>query len=148
MKIKKNKTYVIAEGGINHNGNINHALNLAKSAKRAGCDAIKYQTYITEKRAHKNSPIFGILKKCELSFNDFVKIKSYCKSINIDFLTTAFDEESLDFVCDDLKIKKIKIASFDTSNLYFLRKIIKKNIKTIVSLGMTSIADINKLLLK
>lgn len=139
------KTYIIAEGGINHNGNLKYALNLAKDAKEAGCDAIKFQTYITEKRVVRTSPIFDILKKCELSFNDFKEIKYYCKSINIEFLTTAFDEESLDYVCDDLKIKQIKVASFDTSNLIFLKKIINKNIKTIISLGMTHLPDINKI---
>ena len=146
MKTQQNKTYVIAEGGINHNGNVNYAINLAKSAKQAGCDAIKFQTYITEKRVGKNSPIFSILKKCELSFEEFVQIKAYCKSIDIDFLTTAFDEESLNFVCDELNIKQIKVASFDTSNFSFLKKIIKKNITTIISLGMTSITEINKIL--
>jgi len=146
MKTKHNKTYVIAEAGINHNGNIKHALNLAKSAKSAGCDAIKYQTYITAKRVVKDSPIFSILKKCELTFKEFAEIKSYCQSINIDFLSTAFDEDSLNFLCDELKIKQVKVASFDTSNLSFLKKIIKKNINTIISLGMTSISDINRIL--
>ena len=58
------KTFVIAEIGINHGGNLKTAKKLIDSAVRAGVDAVKFQTYITEKRVKKNSPIFDILKKC------------------------------------------------------------------------------------
>ena len=71
------KTFVIAEIGINHGGNLKVAKKLIDSAARANVDAVKFQTYITEKRVKKNSPIFDILKKCELSFEEFRVLKNY-----------------------------------------------------------------------
>ena len=87
----KNKNFLIAEAGINHNGNIKTALKLVDVAKKNGADAIKFQTYITEKRVKKNSPIFEILKKSELAFNDFKTIKDYCDTKKIIFFSTPFD---------------------------------------------------------
>ena len=80
-----NKTFVIAEIGINHGGNLIKAKKLIDSAVRAGVDAVKFQTYITEKRVEKTSPIFKILKECELSFNDFAILKNYSdkKKLNL-----------------------------------------------------------------
>ena len=97
MKLKNNKTFIIAEIGINHNGSLPLAFKLINSAKRAGADAVKFQTYITEERAPKNSPIFNILKKCELSFEDFKKIKIYCDKKKIEFFSTPFDIKSFNF---------------------------------------------------
>ena len=73
------KKFLIAEAGINHNGNLKTALKLVKAAKKSGADAIKFQTYVTEKRINKKyTKIFNILKKCELNFNEFKIIKEYC----------------------------------------------------------------------
>ena len=94
----KNNFYTIAEIGINHNGSVKNALKLVKSAKKSGANSVKFQTYTTEKRAKKNSPIFDILKKCELSFNDFIEIKSYADSLGIEFFSTPFDNDSIDFL--------------------------------------------------
>ena len=84
-KIKKNQTYIIAEIGLNHNGNITMAKELIDSAKRAGADAVKFQTYITDKRVKKNSPIYNILKKCELPFRDFEILNNYSKKKKLIF---------------------------------------------------------------
>ena len=84
----KNYFYTIAEYGINHNGNLKNAIKLIKSAKKSGANSVKFQTYTTEKRVAKNSPIFDILKKCELSKHDFKIIKSYADEIKIDFFST------------------------------------------------------------
>ena len=143
--MSKSSTYIIAEAGINHNGKLKHALDLVKAAKKAGCDAIKFQTYITDLRVSKKSSIYEILKKCELKFKDFEIINSLCKKEKIDFLTTPFDINSLDFVVDNLNIKSLKIASFDTSNYQFLREVSKKRVNTIISLGMTSIETADKI---
>ena len=72
MLKKIKKVFIIAEIGLNHNGNLNQAYKLIRSAAKAGADAVKFQTYITEKRAKKDSPIFDILKECELNFSDFL----------------------------------------------------------------------------
>merc|ERR1712127_258248 len=90
--------------------------------------AVKFQTYITEKRVKKNSPIFDILKKCELSFEEFRVLKNYSQKKNIEFMSTPFDIESFNFL-KILKVSKIKIASFDTVNTKFLKEISKKKIK-------------------
>ena len=76
----KNNNFLIAEAGINHNGNLETALKLVDTAKKSGADAVKFQTYITEKRINKKyDKIFRILKKCELSFKNFEIINNYCK---------------------------------------------------------------------
>ena len=91
-------------------------------AKKSGADAIKFQTYITAKRVAQNSPIYKILKKCELSYYDFEKIKKYCDKKKIIFFSTPFDIESIEFL-EKLKVKLYKVASFR----YFEFSIIAKN---------------------
>lgn len=70
--------FLIAELGINHGGSIDKAIKLIDQAKLSGASAVKFQTYITEKRVPKNHKAFGILKKCELKFNQFEILKNYC----------------------------------------------------------------------
>ena len=89
--ITDNNTFIIAEIGINHNGDIEIAKKIIKSAARAGVDAVKFQTYITEKRVPSDSPIFNILKKCELSFDSFRILKKYSEDHNVIFFSTPFD---------------------------------------------------------
>jgi len=137
------KSFVIAEIGINHGGNLKTAKRLIDSAVRAGVDAVKFQTYITEKRVKKNSPIFDILKKCELSFKDFEILNNYSKKKNIEFISTPFDFESFQFLHES-KVSKIKIASFDTVNLSFLKKISNFNKEFIMSVGMSKLNEIRK----
>ena len=135
------KTLIIAEIGINHNGSLRVAKKLIDSAVRAGVDAVKFQTYITEKRVKKDSSIFNILKKCELTFEDFRKLNNYSKKKGVEFMSTPFDIESFDFL-KSLEISKIKIASFDTVNTKFLKEISKKKSNFIMSVGMSKIKEI------
>tara|TARA_Y100000591_G_C21770001_1_gene665075 strand:- start:527 stop:1327 length:801 start_codon:yes stop_codon:yes gene_type:complete len=137
------KTFVIAEIGINHNGKLSTAKKLIDSAVRAGVDAVKFQTYITEKRVKKNSPIFDILKKCELSFDDFRKLNEYSKNKGVEFMSTPFDIESFNFL-KKIKVSKIKIASFDTVNTKFLKIMSKRKTNFIMSVGMSKINEIEK----
>ena len=75
-----NKNFLIAEAGINHNGKLKTALKLVDVAKKSGADAVKFQTYITEKRINKKyKKIFAILKKCELSHKEFKELNDYCE---------------------------------------------------------------------
>ena len=138
-----NKTFVIAEIGINHGGNLRIAKRLIDSAVRAGVNAVKFQTYITEKRVKKTSPIFNILKECELSFKDFEILKNYSDKKKIEFMSTPFDLESFKFL-NEIKVSKIKIASFDTVNLKFLKEISNYNKEFIMSVGMSKLAEIKK----
>ena len=145
ISFKFKKPYIIAEAGINHNGNIKTAYDLVDVAKSNGADAVKFQTYNTKKRVGNiNKKIYEILKKCELSFSDFEKISNYCKLKKITFFSTPFDEESVDFL-EHLKVPLYKIASFDISNYQLINKIIKTKKPTIASTGMASLSEIKKI---
>jgi sialic acid synthase SpsE len=139
----ENRTYVIAEAGINHGGDMEVAKKLIESAKRSGCDVVKFQTYLTEKRTPANSPIFDILKKCELSFKDFEVLKKCASDNGIQFFSTPFDDESVDFLTD-LGLDLFKVASFDVPNHKFLKKVASKKIPVIISTGMSNMEEIEK----
>ncbi len=144
MLKKIKKVFIIAEIGLNHNGNLNQAYKLIRSAAKAGADAVKFQTYITEKRAKKDSPIFDILKECELNFSDFLLLKKYAESQNVYFFSTPFDLESVDYLLSNIKIKLIKIASFDSENDELIKRILKYKTDIIMSLGLTNLNKIDK----
>jgi len=142
---KITRPYIIAEAGINHNGNLKTAYNLVDVAKMNGADAIKFQTYDTKKRiGKKNKKVFKILEKCELSFNDFDKINNYCKLKKITFFSTPFDEDSVDFL-ESINVPFYKIASFDISNYQLIKKILSTKKPTIASTGMASFREINQI---
>ena len=138
---EKEPVFVIAEAGINHNGDVDLAKKLILEAKASGSDAIKFQTYLKEKRVPKNSPIFGILKQCELSFETQKKLAAFAHEQGILFFSTPFDEESADFLAG-LGVPLIKIASFDIVNLKLLQFVAQKKIPMIVSRGMASEAEV------
>lgn len=107
----KEKVFVIAEAGVNHNGDIHIAKKLVDVAKESGADAIKFQTYISEKVVSRYAPKaeyqnannpsdetqLEMVKKLELSFDEFSQLSKYCKEKDIEFLSTAFDFDSIDF---------------------------------------------------
>ena len=111
--MKKNKIIIIAEAGVNHNGNLGVAKQLIKNASIAGADIIKFQSFTSEKLTTKSAKIasyqiinfdsndsqFELLKKLELNKENFYEIKSYCDELNIEFCSTAFDIENLNFLC-------------------------------------------------
>lgn len=137
----QNRTYIIAEVGINHGGNIEIAKKLIESAKKSGCDAVKFQTYSTEKRTFPGSPIFNILKECELPYSAFEELQKVSKDLGIDFFSTPFDNEAADFLAS-IGADLIKIASFDVTNKAFLKKIAQKNLPVIMSTGMSNLEEI------
>ena len=139
--------FIIAEIGINHQGSLKKALKLVDAAKNSGASAVKFQTYVTEKRVKKDSPIFNILKKCELSHESFIKIKKYCDKKKILFFSTAFDKESVVFL-NKIKIKLFKIASFNISDYDLINEIIKTKKPVIISTGMATLKEIKKIIKK
>jgi len=142
---KFKRPYIIAEAGINHNGNLKTAFDLVDVAKFNGADAVKFQTYDTKKRVgNVNKKIYEILKKCELTYEEFEKISKYCKIKKITFFSTPFDEMAVDFL-ENLKVPLYKIASFDISNYQLIQKIIKTKKPTIASTGMATISEIKKI---
>lgn len=119
----KDKTFIIAEAGINHMGNFDKSKDLILAARDSGADAVKWQTYKTDLRVKKDNPAYNILKDCEQPHKDQAKLKDYADKIGIEFFSTPFDESSAKFLVEDLGCKRVKIASFDVSNTAFLRSI-------------------------
>lgn len=154
--LKRKECLIIAEAGVNHNGKIDLAFELCKAAKNAGADVVKFQTWKTEKiithnvvqaeyqiaNTGKMESQFDMLKKLELTYEEFRRIKKYCDDIGIIFASTADEEESLDFLVS-LDIPFIKVASGDIGNVSYLRYIGSKKIPVILSTGMSSLADVD-----
>jgi len=151
------KTFIIAEIGVNHNGSIQLAKKMIKTAKSCGADAVKFQSFVAsnlvsnkarlanyqKKSFHKNSMI-ELLKKYELSAKEQITLYKYCKKIKIEFLSSAFDNESLDFLISKIKVKKIKIPSGELNNLPLLIEIARAKKTTFLSTGMANLKEIKK----
>ena len=112
----KSKINFIAEIGINHLGSVELAKKHIYEAKQSGATIAKFQTYVTEKRVSSDSPIFSILKDCELPFESFVELKSYCDDLKIEFSSTPFCTDSAKFL-SNIGCKIVKIASFHLCNI-------------------------------
>lgn len=150
-----NKTFIIAEAGVNHNGSLDLAKKLVDVAKSCDCDAIKFQTFIAKNVVSKfakkaqyqitntknDENQLEMIKKLELSFADFSELKKYCDKKDILFLSTPFDLESIDFLAD-LKMPIFKIPSGEITNLPYLRKINSLKTKVILSTGMANLEEI------
>lgn len=148
-------TLIIAEAGVNHNGSLELAKQLAKVAKEAGADIVKFQTAKPESLVSKQAKMaeyqkenigkemsqLDMLKKLLLSFGDFVELSNYCKEIGIQFLSTPFDLESIDFL-NDLGCDVWKIPSGEITNYPYLVKIAKTSKKIILSTGMCTLEEI------
>lgn len=147
--------FIIAEAGVNHNGSLELAKDLVDVAKEAGADCVKFQTFVTKNIVSKNAVKAeyqkqqtesdesqqDMLKKLELSFDDFRELNDYCKSKDIEFMSTAFDFDSINFL-DSLEMNTWKIPSGDITNLPYLIKIAKLNKPVILSTGMCTMDDI------
>ena len=147
--------YIIAEAGVNHNGQLDMALKLCDAAKEAGVDAVKFQTWKTEnivtaqaRQAAYQTENTGVeesqydmLKKLELSYDHFRYIQDYCKKIGIDFLSTPDEEESLEFLAN-LGLPLIKVGSGEVTNIPYLRKIGSQKKPVILSTGMSNLAQV------
>ena len=150
-----NNTLIIAEAGVNHNGDVELAKKLCLAAKDAGADVVKFQTWITEKIITQNveqaeyqkentgrdESQFEMLKSLELSYDEFREVKAYCDEIGILFASTADEEDSLDFLVE-LGIPFVKVGSGDVGNISYLRYIGSKKLPVILSTGMSTLADV------
>lgn len=149
------KCLIIAEAGVNHNGNLETALKLCDAVKKSGADVIKFQTWKTENiitrnvdqaeyqkdNTGKEESQFDMLKRLELPYDDFRRIKEYCDKIGLVFSSTADDEESLDFLLE-LGIPFIKVGSGDIGNVSYLRYIGSKHLPVILSTGMSTLDEV------
>ena len=146
--------FIIAEAGVNHNGDINLAKELIDVAVEAGVDAVKFQTWKTEllvtkdakqaKYQTENTQIeesqFDMLKKLELSYDDFIELKKYCDKFKIMFLSTPDEIPSANFLVNLQDI--FKIGSGELTNLPYLRHIGSLGKKIIISSGMCTLEEI------
>tara|TARA_R110002111_G_scaffold260570_2_gene332011 strand:+ start:1416 stop:2417 length:1002 start_codon:yes stop_codon:yes gene_type:complete len=150
------KTLIIAEAGVNHNGDIQLAKQLIDAASEAGVDYVKFQTFKSEKLVSKNAEKakyqkentgnssesqLKMLQKLELSEADHLELITYCKSKDIKFLSTAFDLESIDFL-NRLNIDLFKVPSGEITNYPYLEKIGSLGKPIIISTGMATIDEI------
>ncbi|MEO1773001.1 N-acetylneuraminate synthase [Candidatus Enterococcus ferrettii] len=147
--------YIIAEIGVNHNGSLKLALKSIDAAKVAGADAVKFQTFKTDRlttrkaematyqRANtkKDESQYDMLSRLELSESDFKEIKDYCDKLGIGFLSTPFDAESASFL-KKIGINGFKIGSGDLNNLPFLRKLDMYGLPILLSTGMSTLEEV------
>jgi N-acetylneuraminate synthase/N,N'-diacetyllegionaminate synthase len=151
---KDQPTFIIAEAGINHNGDIRIAKKLVNYAKNAGADAIKFQTFKTENLVtksldlvgyqiknikHKNSQ-YNMLKSLELTNSEFNSIKNYCDKKDIIFLSTPHSYDAIDFL--EYLVPAYKIGSGDITNIPALKHIAKKGKPVILGTGMSTIKEV------
>ena len=149
------KTLIIAEAGVNHNGDINLAKKLIEAAKDANADVVKFQTFVAEKGISKHAKKanyqlqttdaresqLDMVKKLELSPQDHHTLIAHCKKIGIEFLSTPFDFQSIDLL-HQLNLQTFKIPSGEITNLPYLRKIGVLNKQVILSTGMSNLGEI------
>jgi len=153
-----NKIIIIAEAGVNHNGDINTAKRLIDVAAEAGVDYIKFQTFKADKLVSpkakkakyqiendisKDDSQLNMLKKLELSDTDHKELITYCKSKKIKFFSTAFDEEGISYLFS-LNFDMFKIPSGELTNFPYLRAIAKTGLPVILSTGMANLEEIEK----
>ena len=149
---------IIAEAGVNHNGSKDLAFKMVKAAAESGADYIKFQTFRAEELVTVDCEAAGYQKKnmgavrqlemlrsLQLSNEDFRELKNYCDKLGIGFLSTPFDDASIDFIAS-LKPDFMKVPSGEITNVPYLRKIAATHIPVIVSTGMSDLADIREAL--
>lgn len=151
------KTFIIAEAGVNHNGDIDTALRLVDMAKKAGADAIKFQTFKSERlvafstpkakyqkaNTGSNESQLEMLKRLELTNDNFKRLFSYCRKKGIIFISTAFDENGADML-GRLGMNIFKIPSGEITNKPLIQHIAAKNKPIILSTGMSYLNEVEK----
>lgn len=153
------KTFIIAEAGVNHNGDMNLAKQMIDAAAESGVDAIKFQTFKTDKLILKNiekAPYqklttnsvetqYEMLKRLEVTREQTNVLMEYCKKKEILFLSTPFEKTSLDEL-DELGVSAFKVAATDLTNIQFLKQVAKKGKPIILSAGMCYLEEVRKAL--
>lgn len=151
--------YIIAEIGVNHNGDISLAKKLIKEAKSIGANAVKFQSFNAESLADSKTPKvkyqkrsgskkethYEMLKKLELSFDQQIELFKFAKKSSIDFLSTPYDIESAKFL-NSLNVKAFKVASADIVDLPLHEYLVTTKKPVILSVGMASLDEIDFIL--
>lgn len=148
--------FVIAEAGVNHNGSADLALKLVEAAADAGADAVKFQTFSADKLVRDGTKTadyqqdqtgevdqFTLLRKLELPASVYPDLVSRCHELGIEFMSTPFDPESVDFLLK-LGMHRIKVPSGEITNLPFLEYLAMKQLPLIVSTGMADLDEVGE----
>jgi len=150
-------TFIIAEAGVNHNGDLQLAKRLVDVAREAGADAVKFQTFKAERLASRSAPKahyqlkttptsvsqFEMLQELELTQEMHAELMAYCKNRGILFLSTPFDEESVDLL-QDLGVSLFKIGSGEITNGPFLQYVARKGKPILLSTGMSHLDEVEE----
>jgi N-acetylneuraminate synthase len=154
------RVLIIAEAGVNHNGSLARALEMVDVAHAAGADIIKFQTFSADKLARKDAQLadyqrnggddsrtqWDLLKGLELSHEEFVALRDHAAQIGIEFLSTGFDLDELDFLIGELSIPLVKVASGDLTFAPMLVKSGASGLPVILSTGMATLDEIDSAL--
>lgn len=152
--------YVIAEAGVNHNGDLSVGKRLIDAAAAAGADAVKFQTFNADQLVSLDAPLAAyqksgsasarsqheLLKGLELTAEDHLVLKKHAEGRNLDFISTPFDEQSADFLAG-LGISAIKISSGDLTNHLLLEHVARLRVPVVLSTGMASLGEIERAML-
>lgn len=155
------KPYVIAEIGANHNGDMDLAKKMIKSAKECGADCVKFQSWSKEtifsrkvyednyflRDDYRNRTDFtleSIVDKYHLDIENHKILKEYCDSIGIAFNSTPFSKQEVDLLVNQLNVPFIKVASMDLTNIPFLEYIATKGLPVVISTGLGTLADVSE----
>lgn len=156
---EQDKTFIIAEAGVNHNGNMSLAKEMIDVASESGADAVKFQTFKAEKlilkniekapyqkvTTNSNETQYDMLKRLEVTKEQTKELMEYCRKKNIIFLSTPFEKTSLDEL-DELGVSAFKIAATDLTNIQFLRQVAEKGRPIILSAGMCYLEEVERAL--
>jgi N,N'-diacetyllegionaminate synthase len=152
-----NKVIIIAEAGVNHNGDIDMARKLIEVAAEAGADYVKFQTFKAENLVSKEAKQaayqqkntggeetqFEMLKRLELKFEDHYGLKEYAEKKGIKFLSTGFDSDSIEFLYQ-LGMDFFKIPSGEITNYFYLKQVAQKGLPIVLSTGMSNLQEVEE----
>lgn len=141
------RPYIVAELNSSHNGKVEMAKQMIDAAKDCGCDCVKFQSWSADSlyadEYYKNNPISKrIVTRFALKPDQLFELSSYCKEVGIDFSSTPYSKEEVDFLADKTDAPFIKIASMEINNLAYLGYIGEKGIPIVLSTGMSTIDEI------
>lgn len=153
------QTYVIAEIGANHNGDMDLAIKMIDAAVRCGADAVKFQSWTKDSifsrqvyednyflrddyRNRTDYTLEEIVDKYHIGEYEHIELKKYCDKVGIEFVSTPFSTEEVDLLVDQLNVRFLKIASMDLNNIPFLRYVATKKKPVVISTGLCSMSDV------
>lgn len=153
------RPYIIAEIGANHNGDLELAKKMILKAKECGADCVKFQSWSKDSifsrsvyrdnyflrddyRNRSDYTLEEIVDKYSIGRKEHIALKEYCDELKIDFASTGFCKEEIDFLVDELKVPFIKVASMDVNNIPFLKYIASKGVPVIISTGLCELSDV------